>query len=189
MAHTTVPGHLPANATPTGDGVVAGVGRIAVDTYIDFLCPFCRQFELSAGDALATMVSDGLISLMYHPMNILDGASTTRYSTRAAAAAGCASDGGRFPEYARALFVNQPPEGGAGLSDGELIELGLLVALPRPPFAQCVSRGNYLDWPPYVTAMATDRGVSATPSVFVNGISVPANARLIALAVAAAADR
>jgi protein-disulfide isomerase len=188
MAHTTVPGHLPANATPTGDGVVAGVGRIAVDTYIDFLCPFCRQFELSAGDALAAMVADGRISLMYHPMSFLDEASTTRYSSRAAAAAGCASDGGRFPGYARALFVNQPPEGGAGLSDGDLIDLGLSVGLPRPAFAQCVSRGNYLDWPPYVTAMATARGVSATPSVFVNGISVPANARLIAMAVAAAAD-
>jgi protein-disulfide isomerase len=36
--------------------------------------------------------------------------------------------------------------------------------------------------------MATARGVTATPSVFVNGVSVPANARLIAMAVAAAAD-
>jgi hypothetical protein len=62
------------------------------------------------------------------------------------------------------------------------------VGLPRPAFAQCVTRGNYLDWPPYVTAMATARGVSATPSVFVNGISVPANPRLIAMAVSAAAD-
>jgi hypothetical protein len=51
------------------------------------------------------------------------------------------------------------------------------------------SRGSAgVRWPPYVTAMATARGVSATPSVFVNGVSVPANARLIAMAVAAAAD-
>ena len=187
MTHMTVPSHLPANATPAGDGVVIGAGPVTVDTYIDFLCPFCRQFELSSGEALATMVADGLISLAYHPMNFLDGASTTRYSSRAAASSGCASDGGRFPGYARALFLNQPPEGGPGLSDAELIEIGLSVGLPSPAFDSCVRRGSYLDWPSFVTALATARGVSATPTVLVEGVSVPANARMIAAAVAAAA--
>ncbi len=187
MTHITAPGHVPASATPAGDGVVIGQGTVTVDAFIDFLCPFCRQFELSSGQALATMVADGQISLVYHPMNFLDEASTTRYSSRAAAAAGCASDGGRFADYARALFVSQPPEGGPGLSDAELIELGLSVGLPSPAFGECVPRGHYLDWPTYVTAMATARGVSATPAVLVEGISVPANARMIAAAVAAAA--
>jgi protein-disulfide isomerase len=187
MTHMTVPSHLPANATPAGDGVVIGEGPVTVDTYIDFLCPFCRQFELSSGEALATMVADGLISLAYHPMNLLDAASTTRYSSRAAASSGCASDGGRFPGYARALFLNQPPEGGPGLSDAELIEIGLSVGLPSPAFDSCVRRGSYLDWPSFVTALATARGVRATPTVLVEGVSVPANARMIAAAVAAAA--
>ena len=186
MTRITAPGHLPANATPTGGGVVMGEGRVTVDVYIDFLCPFCRQFELSSGDALAAMVADGLISLVYHPMNFLDEASTTRYSSRAAAAAGCASDGGRFPGYARALFVSQPPEGGPGLSDDELIELGLSVGLPGSAFEACVLSGNYLDWPPYVTEVATAGGVTATPTVRVAGVPVPANAKMIAAAVAAA---
>ena len=163
MANGTVPGRLPASATPTGDGVVMGAGPVTVDAYIDFLCPFCRQFELSSGEALATMVADGLISLAYHPMNFLDAASTTRYSSRAAASSGCASDGGRFPGYARALFVNQPPEGGPGLSDAELIEIGLSVGLPGPAFEGCVLRGNYLGGLPYVTAAATARGVRRHP--------------------------
>jgi protein-disulfide isomerase len=42
-------------------------------------------------------------------MNFLDEASTTNYSTRAAAASGCAADGGRFVQYAHALFSSQPP--------------------------------------------------------------------------------
>jgi protein-disulfide isomerase len=188
MTDITAPAHLPASATPAGDGVVIGAGPVTVDVYIDFLCPFCRQFELSSGQALATMVADGLISLVYHPMNFLDEASTTRYSSRAAAAAGCASDGGRFLEYARALFVSQPPEGGPGLSDAELIQLGLSVGLPGQAFGERVLRGTYLDWAPYVTAMATARGVSATPTVLVDGAFVPANARVIAAKVAAAAD-
>jgi protein-disulfide isomerase len=72
MTHLTVPSHLPASATPAGDGVVIGDGPVTVDAYIDFLCPFCRQFELSSGEVLATMVTGGLISLAYHPMNFLD---------------------------------------------------------------------------------------------------------------------
>ena len=136
----TMPSHVPASATAQGDGVVIGSGPVTVDAYIDFLCPFCRQFELNAGDALARLVSAGQISLAYHPMNFLDAALTTNYSTRAAASSGCASDGGRFLEYARALFVSQPPEGGPGLPDAQLNDLAVGVGLPAPAFAECVQR-------------------------------------------------
>ena len=186
MTHPAVPSHVPASATPDGDGVVVGAGPVTVDVYIDFLCPFCRHFELSAGDALARLVSDGQISLAYHPMNFLDAASTTRYSTRAAAASGCASDGGRFAEFAHALFVSQPPEGGSGLTDAELAELAISVGLDGPAFTGCAQRGSYLDWPPYVTARATARGVQATPTVLVKGAPVPASGRMIARKVARA---
>ena len=50
------------------------------------------------------------------------------------------------------------------------------------------AEGRYLDWPPYVTAMATARGVLSTPTVLVNGMPVPADARMISAAVAAVAD-
>src|SRR5882757_4454912 len=106
-----MPSRVPAGAMPEGDGVVVGHGPVRVDAFIDFLCPFCRRFELASGPALASLVADELVSVAYHPMNFLDEASTTNYSTRAAAASGCAADGGRFIQYAHALFVNQPPEG------------------------------------------------------------------------------
>src|SRR6266699_88265 len=123
MTHPTIPDRVPAGATPEGDGIVIGLGPVRVDAFIDFLCPFCRRFELSSAPALAALVADGLASLVYHPMNFLDEASTTNYSTRAAAASGCAADQGRFLEYAHVLLVNQPPEGGPGLSDAELAGL------------------------------------------------------------------
>jgi protein-disulfide isomerase len=144
-----------------------------VDAFIDFLCPFCRRFELSSGPALASLVADGLVSLAYHPMNLLDEASTTNYSTRAAAASGCAADGGRFVQYAHALFVNQPPEGGPELSDTELAGIGRAVGLGGPAFTRCLSDAPYLDWPPYVTAL----GVDATPTVLVDGAAVRPSGR------------
>jgi len=184
-----VPGHVPAGATPEGDGVVVGHGPVRVDAFIDFLCPFCRRFELSAGPVLARLVAGGLVSLAYHPMNFLDAASTTNYSTRAAAASGCAADGGRFVPYAHALFARQPPEGGPGLSDTELAGLGRAVGLGGAAFPACLAGARYRDWPAYVTARATALGVDATPAVLVNGAAVRPDAQAITAAVAAANGR
>ena len=129
--------------------------------------PVLKRFELSSGPTLAGLVADGLASLVYHPMNFLDEASTTHYSTRAAASSGCAADQGRFMEYAHALFVNQPPEGGPGLSDAELAAIGRALGLDAA-FTACLSEEPYLDWPPYVTARAVAAGVSGTPTVLVD---------------------
>lgn len=182
MTGSPVPSRVPSSATPGGDGVVVGDGPVPVDVYIDFLCPFCRRFELSAGPPLATMVTEHRISLIYHPMNFLDQASTTRYSTRSASSSGCAADQDRFMDYAHALFVNQPPEGSAGLSDAELITVGESVGL-GPAFASCVAGGQYLDWPPYVTARALAAGVEATPTVLIAGVAVATESEAIAAAV------
>ena len=188
MTDLTTPSRIPARATPEGDGVITGDGPVRVDAFIDFLCPFCRRFELSAGPALADLRADRLIGLVYHPMNFLDQASTTNYSTRAAAASGCAADQGRFLDYALALFQGQPPEGGPGLTDAELADIGREAGLPAAAFASCVAEAPYLDWPPFVTARATAAGVQATPTVLVAGTAVQPDARAITAAVREAAQ-
>jgi protein-disulfide isomerase len=180
------PAQIPSGATAAGDGIVLGSGPVIVEAYIDFLCPYCRQFELSAGADLTALAADGRISLVYHPMSFLDEASTTRYSSRAAAAAGCASDGGQFREYAETLFRSQPPEGGPGLPDEELIALGTSIGLDPESFGACVRAGRYLEWPPYVTAMAVAAGVGATPTVLVDGKPAAPDSGGVAAAVAAA---
>jgi protein-disulfide isomerase len=178
------PRNIPAGTNRDADGIVLGSGAVTVDAYIDFLCPFCKQFEAASGPALARMVEDELITLVYHPLGFLDRLSTTHYSSRAASASGCAADQGRFPEYRDALFANQPPEGGPGLSDDQLIQLGQAVGIGDARFAACVAEGAYLEWASYVTARAMERGVSGTPSTFVEGVPVPARADTIASAVA-----
>ena len=189
MTDLTTPNRIPAGATPEGDGIITGDGPVRVDAFIDFLCPFCRRFELAAGAALADLVATERISLVYHPMNFLDGSSTTNYSTRAAAASGCAADQGRFLDYAHALFLRQPPEGGAGLTDAELAAIGRDIGLPGAAFASCVTEAPYRDWPPYVTARATALGVEATPTVVVAGTAVQPDARAITAAVSHADGR
>ena len=189
MTQPTIPSRVPAGATPEGDGIVVGAGLVRVDAYIDFLCPFCKQFELSAAQTLAALVSSGQASIAHHPMNFLDEASTTRYSTRASAASGCAADQGRFTEFAHALFEQQPPEGGPGLSDEQLAAIGREVGLTSPAFTGCLADKPYLDWPSYVTERAATAQVTGTPTVMVAGQDVPAEPDAIRAALAEAASQ
>ncbi len=180
----SAPAVVPAGAPENGDGIVLGHGPALVDAYIDFLCPFCRMFEERSGPAIDALVDRGVITLVYHPLGFLDRLSTTRYSTRAAASSGCASDGGRFREYLYTLYDNQPPEGSDGLNDEELVQLGLQSGLDET-FGLCVRAGKYLAWAEYMTAMAVARGVNGTPSVYVDGAGVPASADAIVAAALA----
>ena len=146
MTSPTPPAHIPAGATPEGDGIVVGDGPVRADAFIDFLCPFCRQFELSSGPALASLVADGLISLAYHPSVPRRGIDDEllergRPRPRAAPRTGDGSS-----PYAHALFASQPPEGGPGLSDAELAGIGD-VGLGGAAFTRCLADARYLDAP------------------------------------------
>ncbi|HEX5540747.1 MAG TPA: thioredoxin domain-containing protein, partial [Micromonospora sp.] len=113
--------------------------------------------------------------------------SSTKYSTRASASTGCAAEGGKFRDYTTALFANQPSQGGAGLKDDRLIEIGRSVGL-GDDFAACVRDGKYKPWSAHVTDKAAESGVNSTPTITVAGNPVgdPFNAEAITAAVEAA---
>jgi protein-disulfide isomerase len=179
------PTRVPAGATAQGDAIAVGDGPVPVDAWIDFQCPFCCRFEQRSGPALKQLIGRGAIEMHYHPVAFLDRVSTTAYSTRASASSGCAADGGRFEAYKDALFAHQPPEGGPGLSDAQLIAIGESVGLDDLGFVTCVDEHAYLDWTRFVTARAIEHGVAGTPTVMVAGVPVQAEAAAIAAAVSA----
>jgi protein-disulfide isomerase len=165
----------PQHATANGDGLVVGSGPKTVEVYVDFMCPHCKVFEESAGGTLNQMAAGNKIKLVSHPVAYLDRFSTTNYSTRASAASGCASDAGKLTEYSQTLFANQPPENSAGLSDDQLIQLGHTAGISGSGFDTCVRDGKYKPWVQHVTDAATARGVTGTPTVFVDGKQVEAS--------------
>jgi protein-disulfide isomerase len=173
------------NGVAAGDdtGVAVGSGPIKVDLYGDFICPACKAWEEANGAVIDNALATNKITLVFHPVAFLDGASSTRYSTRSSAASGCAAEGGKFKEYADALYENQPPEGGAGLSDDELIRVGGTVGLADPDFAECVRDGTYKPWTEHVTEAASARGVTVTPTIFVNGKEIGRTPEAFAAAI------
>jgi len=159
----------PPGADDAGTGIVLGTGPVTIDLYEDYLCPACKQFQQISGETLNQLVSEGKARLVFHPVAFLNRFSTTEYSTRSSAASGCAAQGGKFREFTDQLFTKQPPEGGAGLSNDELVDIGAGVGLNRDEFASCVSDGTYRPWTEHVTDEASKSGVTGTPTIKVNG--------------------
>jgi len=162
----------PSAAVDDGTGFGVGTGPVTVDVYEDFMCPVCGQFEQTSGATLTQLAADGKVTVVYHPIAILDRYSSTEYSTRSAAASAAAAQGGKFVEFHKALFANQPPENSAGLSNERLIEIGRSVGLTDAAFANAVKDGTYRSWATKVTATASARGVTGTPTVRVAGRAV-----------------
>ncbi|MDO3700840.1 thioredoxin domain-containing protein [Micromonospora sp. C28SCA-DRY-2] len=159
----------PPGANEAGTGVVLGTGPVTIDLYEDYLCPACKQFQQVSGDTIDQLVSAGKARVVFHPVAYLNRFSTTDYSTRSSAASGCAAAGGKFKEFTDVLFERQPPEGGAGLSDDELIDIGAGVGLNRDDFGSCVRDGTYEPWTEHVTDEASKANITGTPTILVDG--------------------
>lgn len=91
----------------------------------DFRCPVCAQFENAFRDTVHQLENTGQIKVEYHLATIIDGNLGGSGSLRAANAAACAQDAGRFPAYHDVLYRNQPQETDDAFGDNaKLIELG-----------------------------------------------------------------
>jgi protein-disulfide isomerase len=159
----------PTVAVDDGTAFALGTGPVKIDIYEDFMCPACGNFEATAATTIDQLIATNKVTVQYHPIAILDRASSTEYSTRSAAASAAAAQGGKFAEYHKVLFANQPEEGSAGLDDAKLIELGKSVGLTDAAFADAVNKGTYEAWATKVTGIAASRGVNSTPTVMVGG--------------------
>jgi len=162
----------PKGVTEVGGGVTvgsAGTGAPVIDIYEDFQCPICKEFEAETGPLLAELATSGQARLVYHPMSFLG-----EESDRAANASGCAADEGRFKEFHDTLFANQPDGENTGAwTDDALIALGQKAGVTGEGFAQCVRDGRYDEWTQQVDQESSERGVTGTPTVFIDGAELP----------------
>ena len=150
-------------------GAEAEAGQpVKVVAYIDFICPVCKRFESTYNEALTGLRNEGKISLEYRPLGFLDRQSSTNYSSRAANAAACVADKApeKYAEYVDTLFANQPAEGSAGLSDDKLKSLASDVGAD---INSCVDDKTFRPYVKYSTQLASNIGITGTPTIFVDG--------------------
>ena len=168
------PGPAPEAAivnTETG-AISVGDGPDVVATYIDFMCPICKQFEGVYGETLNKLVADGSITLEYHPVAILDSKSQgTAFSTRAANALYCVAvtTPQAVTPFVTAMYAKQPAEGTPGLTDAKIISIATDAG--AGDIASCVTDRTYGG---FVTTQTktiprNSQGQAGTPTVTFNG--------------------
>ncbi|MFD6335952.1 DsbA family protein [Streptomyces sp. NPDC060131] len=141
----------------------------------DFRCPACAQFENGFRSTIQELEKAGQLKVEYHLATIIDGNMGGTGSLRAANAAACAQDAGKFAPYHDVLYQNQPAEtDDAFAKNSHLLELaGKVDGLESAPgFRECVDDGKHDDWVNKSAEAFRTGGFSGTPTVLLNGQSV-----------------
>jgi protein-disulfide isomerase len=150
----------PGGGAPYGDDTAP----VVMDEWVDFSCPACATFTAALGDTISEQVAAGELKVLYHPVSFINAGSA-----RAANALGCAVDEGQTNAFYDAVFAAQGAEGGDGVTNDELIEIGRSIGIESDGFSQCVNDGTYDGWSDNLNASQLEAGVTGTPTIFLNG--------------------
>ena len=161
---------------------VATPGTIDIRIYQDYLCPYCKDFDVTNSDQIQKLVESGAATVEVHPIALLTSRSAgTKYSLRAASAAACVANYSPDDFWAmnQAFYTQQPAEGTAGLDDSMIKDLiQASGASNTAAINKCIDDKTFEKW----AQAATDRAltgplpgtqvasVQGTPTVLVNGI-------------------
>ncbi|ALV44150.1 disulfide bond formation protein DsbA [Arthrobacter alpinus] len=172
--------NLPAAPTAAAEKVIdpeaigikaTGTGEpVQMVIYFDFMCPFCNQFETSYGAQLKALANEEKITVEYRALGFLDRFSGgTNYSSRAGAAAACVAETtpNKYQAFLDTLFANQPAENSKGLDNAKLKQYATEVG--AADISSCVDEKTFRPYVANTTGLASAHGVSATPTVFMDG--------------------
>ena len=139
--------------------------KVAFVEYADFQCPFCgRFFSAVEPQLIGQYIKTGRVALVYR-----DFAFLGEESTRAAEAARCAGEEGKFWEYHNYLFSHQNGENQGSFSDANLKEFAATLKFDQVKFNACFDSGKYKKAVENASAEGRSIGVSGTPTSFING--------------------
>ena len=182
---------VPADPTPTPSGAgetaeptpepTAEVSAVDVHIYVDYLAPDAGQFERANARQLAGWITEGAVTVTYHPVSMLTASSNgTKYSLRSAAAAACVASHSpdQFYPFNHELLIDQPEVDSDGRSDIELADLAVAVGVNDPKVVrECIEEQDFLSWAKDATSRALegplvgsdDLALTSAPMIVVNG--------------------
>ncbi|MFF9766568.1 DsbA family protein [Streptomyces sp. NPDC014636] len=140
----------------------------------DFRCPACQAFEVAYRPTLHELADAGKLRTEYHLVRLIDGNLGGSGSLRAANAAACAQDAGKFRDYHDVLYANQPKETDDAFADNDkLIALaGKVKGLDTPAFQKCVKDGTHDSWVDKSNQAFRTGGFNGTPTVLLGGKNI-----------------
>lgn len=153
--------------TPPADAPRLGSASAPVEIveFADFQCPFCERFQQQVYPKLkAEFVDTGKASFVYQ-----DFAFLGTESVRAALAAKCAKDQGKFWEYHDYLFAKQSGENEGAFTDQKLRSFASALQLNQNSFNACMQQSKHEAVVKAETASGQALGITGTPTVLING--------------------
>ncbi|MEU8227812.1 thioredoxin domain-containing protein [Kribbella sp. NPDC048915] len=150
-----------------GQGVKVGQSgaKVNIDLYLDFRCPHCAEFEEDTGATIDKLVQDGTATLTYWPLQFVNKDASPRTANAFAAAAA----NGKALSFVSELYGDFSKS----WTTDQLIELGNQLGIGDAKFQDAVRNGTHASWLESVGKAADERGVTGTPTVFVNGQQLP----------------
>lgn len=147
------------------DAPKQGNGKVVIEVFSDFQCPFCQSFVQNAyKDIKVKYIDTGKATMVFrhNPLSFHVNAQ------KAAEASECASRQGRFWPYHDLLFANMKSDG-AGLDTASLKSYATQLALDTAAFNRCLDGGEATAAVKADLAAGQKAGVSGTPTIFING--------------------
>jgi protein-disulfide isomerase len=135
-----------------------------IEIYEDFQCPACQRFEGIIGEYVEDLINTKKAKVAYHPLSFLGPESQI-----AANASGCAADQGKFIEFHKLLYANQPSENSGAWNSAYLTTLSLGLGISSKDYDKCITTNKYKDWVVNVANEGAKRNINSTPTVFING--------------------
>lgn len=137
---------------------------IKLEEYADFQCPACGAYARGTIKQIEEKyVKAGTVQIVFHHFAFIG-----EESLRAAEAAECANEQGKFWEFYDTLFNNQAGENQGAFADDKLSGFAKGLELDMTKFSTCFSSGKYRATIQSETANGQLRGVSQTPTSFIN---------------------
>lgn len=140
---------------------------VTVEEYASFACPGCEAFHSDSFDAVLERVKDGQVLFTYVPLNT----GSIPNAPGASRAALCAGQQGMFWEAHDVLFDWQTRYGNTAFSQNRLLTGVERLGLNSSAFTACFNSAEISG----TLDDAANEGVSTTPTLRVNGVTVQAS--------------
>jgi len=160
----------PVSAVGPHGGVLVGDANapVTITEFGDFQCPVCRELQQLWEPTLQSLIQQGKVKFEFVGLQFLDQGTTE--SLRSASAGVCAADANKFLDFYTELYDGQSREENSGfLTNDQLEKFGRSAGIDDPAFDRCVRSGRYIGWVGKNTDTTTQRGVTSTPTVLLNG--------------------
>jgi protein-disulfide isomerase len=155
---------------PVGTAMGDPAAPVRVDVWEDFQCPACARYTADVEvQVMEQYVATGKVYYVFHNFPFIDDYVTTKESDQAANASMCAAEQERFWDFHDILYANWDGENEGAFANKRLVKMAETLGLDMNAFNACFRANRYQDEINHDLADGKVKGVSGTPSVFVNG--------------------